>query len=146
MTLIGSSFGGLTCAWLGQHYKCVRSLILLAPAFGFPSIWLASLGEETIRQWQTSGYLPVYHYGQKRSLPLHYQFIVDSEQYPEHGLQKPIPTLILHGRNDEVISIQNSRDYAAKRPWVELIELDSDHSLTNVMPQMWTEIKDFLGI
>ena len=78
-----------------------------------------------------------------RSLPLHYQFIVDASKYQEQQLQRPLPTLILHGRYDDVIPIQSSRDYASQRPWVELIELESDHSLTNVMPDIWQAIQQF---
>jgi hypothetical protein len=51
-----------------------------------------------------------------------------------------VPTLILHGRHDEVIPIAATRDYASVRPWVKLIELDSDHGLIDVMPQIWEAI------
>jgi hypothetical protein len=39
--------------------------------------------------------------------------------------------------------IQASRDFAAIRPWVKLIKLDSG-ALSNVMPQIWQEIQTFL--
>ncbi len=58
-------------------------------------------------------------------------------------LQCPIPTLILHGKQDEVIPIQASRDFARSRPWVELIELDSDHTLANVTDKIWQAIRSF---
>ncbi|MGK7876099.1 MAG: YqiA/YcfP family alpha/beta fold hydrolase [Xenococcaceae cyanobacterium] len=143
VTIIGSSFGGLTAAWLAQQYAQVQRLVLLAPAFGFLSHWLSSLGEAQVKQWQESGYLSIYHYGEKRSLPLHYQFVVDISHYQEQQLQQPVPTFILHGRYDDVIPIQSSRDYACQRPWVELIELESDHTLTNVMPEIWLAIQRF---
>lgn len=143
VTLIGSSFGGLASAWLGQQQLQCERLILLAPAFQFLSHWLPKLGEETLQRWQTEGYLSVYHYGEKRSLPLSYQFVRDSSQYREEQLQRPIPTLILHGIYDETIPIQASRNFAASRPWVKLIELDSDHSLANVLPEIWQEIQAF---
>jgi hypothetical protein len=141
VTIIGSSFGGLTAAWLGEKYPQVERLILLAPAFGFLDHWLPKLGQDMIQQWQKSGYLDVYHYGKGRSLLLHYQFVLDCRQYQESKLQKPIPTLIFHGRNDDVIPIQASRDYASQRPWVQLIELDSEHTLSEPMPQIWQQIK-----
>jgi hypothetical protein len=117
--------------------------VLLAPAFEFLAHWLLRLGEEQLQLWQTEQYLPVYHYGEKRSLPLHYQFVTDAAQYQDEQLQRPIPTLILHGRHDEVIPIAASRDYAASRPWVEFIELEDDHSLGNVLPEIWDLIKAF---
>lgn len=142
VTLIGSSFGGLTAAYLGENAQ-VQRLILLAPAFAFLSHWLPKLGEAQLKQWQQLGYLSVYHYGEGRDLPLYYQFVVDILQYQEHQLQRPVPTLILHGLHDEVIPIQASQNYASPRPWVRLIELESDHSLTDVMPDVWREVQAF---
>lgn len=143
VTLIGSSLGGLTAAHASQKYSKVKQLVLLAPAFGFLSHWLPRLGEEQVQRWQEEKYLQVYHYGDKRSLPLHYKFVTDASQYLDEQLQRPTPTLILHGRYDEVIPIAASRDYAASRPWVELIELEDDHSLGNVLSEMWKLIQAF---
>ncbi|MEA5619628.1 YqiA/YcfP family alpha/beta fold hydrolase [Cronbergia sp. UHCC 0137] len=143
VTLIGSSLGGLTSAHLGEKHLQVQKLILLAPAFGFLSYWLPKLGEEAVKNWQKEKYYPVYHYGEQRSLPLNYNFITDANQYQEQHLQRPIPTLILHGKQDEVIPISASRNFAQLRPWVELIELDSDHSLTNVTADIWQAICSF---
>lgn len=139
VTLIGSSLGGLTAAWLGQQYFQVERLVLLAPAFGFLEHWLPKLGQQ-LQEWQTSGYLQVYHYGEGQMIPLHYQFVEDALQYQEIQLLRPVPTLILHGCQDEVIPIQASRDYASIRPWVKLIELESNHALIDVMPRIWQEI------
>ncbi|WP_413176017.1 YqiA/YcfP family alpha/beta fold hydrolase [Anabaena azotica] len=143
VTLIGSSLGGLTSAHLAQQNPQVQRLILLAPAFGFLSHWLPKLGSEKIQSWQQEQYLLVYHYGEGRELPLSYNFVTDAAQYQESLLQRPLPTLILHGKQDEVIPIQASRDFARSRPWVELIELDSDHSLANVTAQIWQAIRSF---
>ncbi|MHC5670617.1 YqiA/YcfP family alpha/beta fold hydrolase [Nostoc sp.] len=143
VTLIGSSLGGLTAAHLGQQYLQVQRLVLLAPAFGFLSHWLPKLGNEQIQDWQQEKYIMVYHYGQERAIPLSYDFVTDATQYQEKLLQRPIPTLILHGKKDEVIPIEASRDFGRSRPWVELIELDSDHALGNVMEEIWQAIRLF---
>ncbi|MBF2009701.1 MAG: alpha/beta hydrolase [Chlorogloeopsis fritschii C42_A2020_084] len=143
VTLIGSSLGGLTAAHLGQKYSQVEKLVLLAPAFGFLSHWLPTLGDEKIRRWQQEKYLMVNHYGEGKSLPLSYDFITDAVQYQEENLQRPIPTLILHGKNDEVIPIQASYDFTKLRSWVKLVELDSDHALGNVMAEIWQAIRQF---
>jgi len=140
ITLIGSSLGGLTAAYLAQRYPQVQRLVLLAPAFGFLSHWLSKLGDEQIQRWKTDQYMSVYHYGQKRKIPLHYDFLTDAALYQEQQLTRPIPTLILHGKDDEVIPIQASRDYAKERPWVELVELDSNHALGNVLEEIWQAI------
>lgn len=143
VTLIGSSLGGLTAAHLGEKHPMVQRLVLLAPAFGFLSHWLPKLEEEKIQRWEKEKYLMVYHYREKREVPLNYDFLTDAVQYSEDILQRPIPTLILHGKNDEVIPIEASRDFARQRPWVKLVELDSDHSLGDVLPQIWQEIHSF---
>ena len=143
VTLIGSSLGGLTAAHLGQQYLQVERLVLLAPAFGFLSHWLPKLGDQEVQRWQQQKYIMVYHYGEGRKLPLSYDFVTDAAQYQEELLQRPIPTLILHGKKDEVIPIEASRDFARLRPWVELVELASDHALANVMEEIWQAIRLF---
>jgi len=150
--LIGSSFGGLTSTFLAENNPKVEKLILLAPAFKFLSHWLPSLGEQQFKKWQSEGTLPIYHYGKNDYLPLNYDFVRDLEKYDEEKLERccirnasrTLPTLILHGSRDEVIPIQASRDFAANRPWVQFIALDSDHSLGNVMAEVWQAINQFL--
>ncbi|MFM7423910.1 MAG: YqiA/YcfP family alpha/beta fold hydrolase [Elainella sp.] len=146
VTLIGSSFGGLTAAWLGEICPQVDRLVLLAPAFQFLDHWLPRLGTAQIQAWQTTGSMLTYHYSAKQSLPLGYQFVTDLAQYDENLLQRPLPTLILHGRQDDVIPIQASRDFATTRPWVKLIELDSDHALVDVQAEIWQMICAFCQI
>ncbi|WP_392531193.1 YqiA/YcfP family alpha/beta fold hydrolase [Nostoc sp. C117] len=141
--LIGSSLGGLTAAHIAQQHSQVQRLVLLAPAFGFLSHWLPKLGDEQVQRWQQEKYLMVYHYGEGRSLPLSYDFVTNATQYQEEVLQRPLPTLILHGKKDEVIPIEASRDFGRSRSWVELIELDSDHALGNVMEEIWQAIRLF---
>ncbi|MDZ8089820.1 MAG: YqiA/YcfP family alpha/beta fold hydrolase [Nostoc sp. DedQUE12b] len=143
VTLIGSSLGGLTAAHLGQQNLQVQSLVLLAPAFGFLSHWLPKLGDEEVQRWQQEKYIMVYHYGEERLIPLSYDFVIDAAQYQEKLLQRPISTLILHGKKDEVIPIEASRHFAHSRSWVELVELDSDHALGNVMEEIWQAIRLF---
>jgi pimeloyl-ACP methyl ester carboxylesterase len=142
-TLIGSSLGGLIAAWAAEKQQQVNRLILLAPAFDFRDRHLARLGESQLKQWQSVGSMPIYHYGEKRLLDLNYSFVEDLSHYPDSQLQRALPTLIVHGTDDEVIQIESSRNYAANRPWVKLIEVNSDHALTNVLPELWQAIEEF---
>ena len=146
VTIIGSSLGGLTAAYLGEKFLQVKRLVLLAPAFEFLSNWLPTLGADIVQRWQQDNYLMVHHYGEQRELPLSYDFLTDANQYQEKALQRPIPTLILHGQDDEVIPIQASRNFAQQRSWVELIELNSNHALGDVMIEIWQAIEDFCNI
>ncbi|NES89663.1 MULTISPECIES: YqiA/YcfP family alpha/beta fold hydrolase [Okeania] len=142
--LIGSSFGGLTSTFLAEQNFHVKAIILLAPAFNFLSHWQQNLGEENLQKWQERGDYWIYHYGEKKYSLLSYDFIVDLIEYEEKKLKRTLPTLIFHGLNDNVIPIQASREFVAKRSWVELIELDTDHTLGNVMAKVWQEINQFL--
>lgn len=149
VTVIGSSLGGLTAAWIAQQpglAASIHRLVLLAPAFQFLPQWLPRLGATTLSHWRATGWLSVYHYGTARQQPLSYEFVTDAQRYDDTQLTAPIPTLILHGRQDEVIDIQASRDYAAPRPWVDLVELAGDHSLTTVYDPLWAAIQRFLDL
>jgi pimeloyl-ACP methyl ester carboxylesterase len=143
LTIIGSSFGGLTAAWLGERFPQVERLVLLAPAFQFLSHWQPKISPEQMQRWQTEGSMQVYHYGAHQMLPLSYQWMTDMAQYNEANLKRPVPTLILHGLHDDVIPVQSSRDYAATRPWVRLIEFNSDHALVDVQSDLWQSIQTF---
>lgn len=146
ITLIGSSLGGLTAAIIAQNCPQVQRLILLAPAFDFLTHWLPKIGEKQLQLWESDRYLPTYHYGEKKLLPLHYDFLTDARRYHRFTSGCLVPTLILHGINDDVIPIAASRNFAANHPWVELIELDSDHQLTNVSDRIWQEIERFSSV
>ena len=143
VTLIGSSFGGLTSAWIAQQQIQVERLVLLAPAFQFRAFWSQRLGDRQIQQWQQDGHLSVYHYAEERQLPLDYQFYRDLQSYDENDLQRQVPTLILHGVADEIVPVAASRAYAKDKPWVCLQELDSDHALANALPEIWQATEAF---
>lgn len=146
ITLIGSSFGGLTSVWVAEKYHQVQRLVLLAPAFNFISYWHSQLGEKQINTWKESGFLSVYHYGEEKQLPLSYNFYEDISQYQESLIQRNIPTLIIHGKQDETIPIQVSIDFGKQHSNVELICLNGDHSLCDQIEVIWQEIQNFCSI
>jgi alpha/beta superfamily hydrolase len=90
--------------------------------------------------------MPFYHYGAQQQLPLSYEFVEDLHQYQEEQLTRPLPTLILHGCQDQVIPITASRHYATQRNWVQLTELNSDHTLGNALEQIWQSVRRFCQI
>jgi uncharacterized protein len=149
VTLIGSSLGGWVSLLLAEKYPQIERLILLAPALGFPEPWLSRLDPAALETWQTEGFWPVYHYIEKQQIPLAYNFVLDAQQYLQTEFQRRLPTLIFHGINDEVVPIELSREYASSRSpkaqaelsMVTLHELDSDHGLGNVLPQIWQEMQ-----
>ena len=146
ITLIGSSFGGLTAAILAQRHLQVKRLVLLAPAFNFHVHLSQMLGAEKMQQWQSDRSLLFFHYGENRDLRLNYNFWQDLLQYRDESFSREIPTLILHGIDDDVIPIRSSREFAYQRPWVKLRELESDHGLGNVVADIWQAIQRFCQI
>lgn len=146
ITLIGSSFGGLTATILAQRHLQVKRLVLLAPAFNFHVHLSQLLGAEKMQQWQTDRSLLFFHYGENRELPLNYNFWPDLLQYRDEPFSREIPTLILHGIHDDVMPIRSSREFASQRPWVELRELESDHGLGNVVAEIWQALQEFCQI
>ncbi|MEM6253860.1 MAG: YqiA/YcfP family alpha/beta fold hydrolase [Cyanobacteria bacterium P01_D01_bin.156] len=141
--LIGSSLGGLVAAWVAEQSDRVEKLVLLAPAFQFLDQWLPRLGDDQIRHWRSTGWLSVYHYGFKSRQRLHYTFLRDAQDYLDSQLQKTIPTLILHGTQDDVIALDASQQYAQTRPWVTLQALNTNHGMTSVMAEIGHSITDF---
>lgn len=147
--IIGSSLGGLTAAWVAEQPELrgrIEKLVLLAPAFHFLAQWLPRLGTEKLTQWRKDGTLPIDHYAEGRPIPLDYGFVTDAQNYRDEDLTAAIPTLVLHGTQDEVIAIDASRAYAAARPWVKFVELPSDHALGNVETEIWQHTRQFLNL
>ena len=140
-TIIGSSFGGLTAAWLAQQQIAVQQLVLLAPAFGFLDHWLPILGETQRQQWQEQGTLAVYHHSAQKALPLRYQFLEDLSTYRDDNLQRSVSTVILHGRQDATIPLSASKNYTAQRSWVNLTPLETDHAMTDALPAIWSAVQ-----
>lgn len=144
--LIGSSFGGLTALWLAEQCPQVQRLGLLAPALGFPQSWHDRLSPDQLDQWQRSGQLMVYHYTAGKELPLGLGFWEDAQRYDQSKLQRVLPTVILHGRADRTVSIELSQQWAASHPWVELIELETDHGMGDAIEPIWQTIERFFQL
>ena len=145
-TIIGSSFGGLTAAWLGEQFDCVERVILLAPAFQFLANWQPKFLSEQWQQWEETGRMDIYHYGEQSMLPLDYGFVTDMRQYDDGALQRSLPTLVIHGLQDDVVPIQVSQEYGKKRAYVRLLEVESDHSLGDQLATIWAETTRFCSL
>ncbi|OAD23334.1 protein belonging to Uncharacterized protein family UPF0227, partial [Candidatus Thiomargarita nelsonii] len=96
--------------------------------------------------WRSQGEFAFVNSAEPGERLISYAFIEDLHQYVDADLQRRIPSLILHGNQDEVVPIQTSRDFAATRPWINLVEFESDHRLVNVQAQLWQAIQAFLMV
>ena len=143
--LIGSSMGGYLAALYASRHVEVQKLVLLAPAFHFPQRWPDELGPEKAGDWQRTGRMEIFHYGENQLRHVGWQLIEDGRRYEAEPpfLQ---PALIFHGTGDTVVAHAYSEAFAAKRPNVRLRLLASDHQLTDSTQVIWDEMKDFFGL
>lgn len=115
---MGSSLGGYLAALYAKRHAEVERVILLAPAFHFPSR-VAGLN--------------------------HPALLADAPNWEaEPDFRQP--GLILHGKRDDVVPAELSMQFAASHPNVKLVLLDSDHALTDVMETLWEETWNFLSV
>lgn len=143
--LLGSSLGGLAATWCAQANCQVKGLLLLAPAFEFLQSWLPQLPIAQRTSWEQGKPLWIHHYGENTRLPLGPLFLQDMVRFSEtHTLTRPLPTRIVHGRQDDVIHMAASRRFAASRPWVRLLEVDADHRLAGVSGVIWRQMEALL--
>jgi pimeloyl-ACP methyl ester carboxylesterase len=143
VTLMGSSMGGYLAALYAARHPEVEKLVLLAPAFSFPTRWPEELGEQKMEEWRRTGRLPVFHYGEGRTMNLGYQLIEDGSSYEAYP-KSTQPALIFQGKNDTVVPPIFATNWAAQHPEATLRLLDSDHQLLNVLDEMWMETEAFL--
>jgi pimeloyl-ACP methyl ester carboxylesterase len=143
--LIGSSLGGWLAALYAGRNPAVDRLVLLAPAFGFVSLFPAMLGPEKMAEWRRTGRVPVFHYGSGRERLLSFQFFEDAQQYPQFP-DFAQPGLIIHGVEDDTVPVENSVQFVNRRPNVALVTLDSGHELTDVTDRIWRETREFFGL
>ena len=58
---------------------------------------------------------------------------------------RPGPTLVVHGRADDVVPVAGSRSWAAGKKHVRLVEVDDGHELTASLDLIATEAERHLG-
>lgn len=142
--LFGSSLGGYLAALYAARHEEVERLVLLAPAFQFPSRWRRRYSGEELARWKRDGSVGVFHYGEGQEMRLGYGLMEDSAGYEEEPDVRQ-PMLIFHGVKDEVVPIGVSEQFAAGRGNVELRRMDSGHELTDVLEEMWAVVREELG-
>ncbi len=142
--LMGSSMGGyLATLFAAAHPASVDRVVLMAPAFDFASRWRARLGEAVFADWQRTGSLPVFHYGEGRSLDVDFGLYSDALIHPPFPAVRALG-LVFHGTRDEVVPAGLSERFVAANPHTRLRLLPSDHELLDVTEAIWEETWEFL--
>lgn len=143
--LIGSSLGGYLAALYAARHPEVERIILMAPAFGFARRWGSSLGLDALDHWQRTGARSMLHHDLGREAEIGWTLMEDAALYEEMPAVTQ-PVLILHGIHDDVVPVSISREFAANRPNVTLVEYHSDHQLLDVVDDLIVRTRDFLGL
>lgn len=148
VALIGSSLGGLTAARVAAADPRVCSLFLMAPAFDIAARWESRIGKDTWERWKTSGYLEVDDYATRQKARVHWGFIDELARIDAARGVFPdvrVPTHIVHGVQDDVVSIELSRAWSKGKPFVELVEVDDGHELGASIPRLLDDATTFFS-
>ncbi len=144
--VFGSSLGGLTAARVAEADARVCALVLLAPAFRLAERWRARMSDDEWRAWESTGWLAIRDYTTGETARVHHDFIRDLGARDVGWPDVRVPTLIVHGRDDDTVDPQLSRDFAHDKPWVRLVEVDDGHELTQSLPRIIVESESFLSL
>ncbi len=111
--LIGSSFGGIASIITASKVNDLFVLALKSPVSNFEDKFLATTSKEAMDKWKKKG----YHYyvrsdGERKKI--NYTFFEDCKNNDGYDAAKKIkiPTLIVHGDNDESVPISQSKKTA----------------------------------
>ena len=143
VSLIGSSLGGYLAALYAARHAEVEKLVLLAPAFRFPTRWPDALGPEKVAEWRRTGKLPVFHYAAGGMRDLGLAILKEGQRY-EGDPDFRQPALIFHGAQDNVVSLELSQRFAEAHENVGLYILSSNHELIDVLETIWIRTRPFL--
>ncbi len=141
--LIGSSMGAYVAALYAARHPEVPRVVLLAPAFRFARRLPQALAPAQADDWKRSGSLPVWNYAAEREARISYELIEDGLGYEDFPVVLQ-PTLVIHGRHDDVVPCELAEEFVRLRPNATLHLMDSDHELISALPLLWEEVKRFL--
>ena len=127
--LIGSSMGGYLAVLAAQKRVEIKAIYLMAPGFNFMDRWMRKLNLDYDDEASWESMIPVFHYRYNETRYIHARLFRDAKNWSRLGLNRKLPTRIVHGIHDEVVPIDESRTFVGSHPWCSLKELDADHGL-----------------
>jgi pimeloyl-ACP methyl ester carboxylesterase len=94
--------------------------------------------------WRERGSAPVLDLESGIEVPVHYRFVEELREFDSRAVRLDIPTLIVHGTDDEVVPSAQSRDFAESHPSVSLVLVQDTHQLLNEAPKILSVIERFI--
>ena len=151
VVLFGSSLGAFVALQVAERTRTetnrpITQLVLLAPALDFGRRPVGDLGEAGMARWRDTGWWELTHHASGEPTRVHYELFRDARRYDSFAAQRPVPTLVLQGRRDNVVDPDMVSRYATARPHVTLVMLDDDHQLGASLERVWSESAGFLGL
>jgi pimeloyl-ACP methyl ester carboxylesterase len=152
VALVGSSLG----AFVALHAAARRApearaavavdrLVLLAPAIHLVPSLEDEFGPAKMAQWEATGRLPVFHYGDNAERELGWAFMADARRYDSASLALDVPVLVYQGRQDDVVDAGGVERWAAGRRGVTLRLVEDGHQLLGHLDEMWAEAYRFVS-
>ena len=112
--LVSSSFGGIASLMAASKTDDLFILALKSPVSNYEEKEYATKSKEELEEWRNRGFR-YYVSGDGRKLKLNYTFFEDFKNNNGYEAAKKIkiPTLIVHGDNDESVPIEQSKKTAS---------------------------------
>ena len=151
--LVGHSMGGVIATHLAKEYKEVKKLVLVAPAF--TSIASKEEGGLITALFKIPDLVKAYSYNElltrinKLPFSAEKEFFKLIETYRNDIYSITIPTMFVHGTNDQVVPVKSSIDIFEKldnNSKIILLIKDYYHDVFkgNKVESINKEIRDFL--
>jgi pimeloyl-ACP methyl ester carboxylesterase len=149
VALVGSSLGAFVALHAAARQATrdaarVDRLVLLAPAVDLVPSLEEEFGPERMGEWERTGRLPVFHYGDNAMRELGWPFMADARRFDSAAAALSLPTLVYQGRHDEVVSAASVERWAAGRANVTLTLVDDGHQLLAHLDPMWRAVERFV--
>lgn len=142
--VLGSSLGGLVAARVAAMDARVVAVVLLAPAFRLAERWRARQ-PDVVAEWERTGWLEVDDHASGGRSRVDIGFLHDAAANDPGWPEVTVPTLLIHGRQDDVVGIDHSRRWAEGRENVRMVEVDDGHELTASLPRIAAEAEAHLA-
>lgn len=145
VALIGSSLGGLTAFRVAESDPRVCAVFAMAPAFRLVERWRSSLGDNEWQKWWREGFREVDDHLTKAKAKVHFGFVEELETLDVGYPDVRVPSCIVHGRQDDVVDVERSRDFSREKRHVRLVEVDDGHELVASIPRILAEADTFFA-